>query len=66
MGGTHVKRLRQERLAYWLWQQRGMPMGSPEEDWLLAEALFKGTCRPSELPQHEMPLFAFAIERRTR
>jgi hypothetical protein len=26
-----------ERLAYWLWQQRGTPMGSPDEDWLLAE-----------------------------
>ncbi|MBZ5631487.1 MAG: DUF2934 domain-containing protein [Acidobacteriia bacterium] len=30
-----------ERLAYWLWQQRGMPTGSPDEDWLLAEELLK-------------------------
>ena len=26
-----------ERLTYWLWQQRGRPMGSPDDDWFLAE-----------------------------
>jgi hypothetical protein len=27
-----------ERLAYELWQQRGSPLGSPEEDWFHAES----------------------------
>jgi hypothetical protein len=26
-------------LAYQLWQQRGCPVGSPEDDWIRAEAL---------------------------
>jgi hypothetical protein len=26
-----------ERLAYWYWEQRGCPIGSPEEDWYRAE-----------------------------
>jgi hypothetical protein len=26
-----------ERLAYALWQQRGRPLGSPQEDWFRAE-----------------------------
>ena len=26
-----------ERLAYRFWQERGSPMGSPEEDWFRAE-----------------------------
>jgi len=52
-------------LAYWLWQQRGMPMGSPDEDWLLAEELLKRRYRRIELSMQELPLFAFGIERRT-
>ena len=24
-------------LAFWLWKQRGCPIGSPDEDWFLAE-----------------------------
>jgi len=55
-----------ERLAYWLWQQRGMPMGSPETDWFLAEELLKRRYKQFELSMHEMPLFAFGIERRTK
>ena len=31
-----------ERLAYELWQQRGSPLGSPEEDWFHAESQFRG------------------------
>jgi len=27
------------RLAYRLWEERGCPIGSPEEDWLRAEEL---------------------------
>ena len=49
-----------ERLAYWLWQQRSMPMGSPDEDWFLAEELLK------DLSGHEMPWFAFSMGKRTR
>ena len=29
-------------LAYFLWQQRGCPHGSPEEDWFRAEAILSG------------------------
>jgi len=32
------------RLAYQLWEERGCPIGSPEEDWLRAEELL--TARP--------------------
>ena len=55
-----------ERLAYWLWQQRGMPMGSPDADWFLAEELLKRQYRRFEISMHEIPLLAFGIERRTR
>ena len=50
-----------EHLAYWLWQQRGMPLGSPDEDWFLAEKL-AGMQREPSLT--DMPLFAFGLERR--
>ena len=33
------RRLRIERLAYELWEQRGRPLGSPEEDWRRAEEI---------------------------
>jgi len=52
-------------LAYWLWQRRGMPLGSPDEDWFLAEELLKRRYRRFELSMQELPLFAFGIERRT-
>lgn len=53
-----------ERLAYWLWQQRGMPPGSPDEDWFTAEELLKGEHKRIELSMNEMPLLA-GVERRT-
>ena len=35
-------------LAYRLWQERGCPIGSPEEDWLRAEELLTaGTQEPN-------------------
>lgn len=55
-----------ERLAYWLWQQRGMPTGSPEEDWFLAEQLVKRRNKRVELSIRELPLFAFGLGKRTR
>jgi len=55
-----------ERLAYWLWQQRGMPMGSPDEDWFLAEQLLTRRWKRFELSLREMPLFASGLEKRTR
>ena len=54
-----------ERLAYWL-QQRGKPMGSPDDDWFLAEELLRRRYKRFELSMHETPLFAFGIERLTR
>lgn len=66
MNGKHTKRLQVERLARWLWQQRGMPFGSPDEDWFLAEELRKRQCKRFELSMREMPLFAFSMEQRTR
>ena len=55
-----------ERLAYWLWQGRGMPMGSPDEDWFFAEQLLKRRHQPSELSTPEMSLAAFAMGKTTR
>jgi hypothetical protein len=38
-----------EKLAYRLWQERGCPFGSPEEDWLEAEReLDRGLAGPPE------------------
>ena len=34
-------------LAYQLWQERGCPIGSPEEDWLRAERELKNTTAPA-------------------
>ena len=61
-----MRRIQVERLAYWLWQQRGMPVGSPDADWFLAEELLKRQYRRFELSMREMPLFAVSVEKRTR
>ena len=55
-----------ERLAYWLWQHRGRPIGSPDDDWFLAEELFRRRYKRFELSMRDIPLFPFGIERRTR
>jgi hypothetical protein len=31
------------KMAYWLWQGRGRPQGSPEEDWFNAETALKAS-----------------------
>jgi hypothetical protein len=60
-----MNKLQVERLAYWLWQQRGKPSGSPDEDWFLAEQLLKRRYKLFELSMREMPLFASGMEKRT-
>ena len=55
-----------ERLAYWLWQQRGMPMGFPDEDWILAEELLKRQHKRIELWMRELPFIAVSMAKRTR
>ena len=57
-----------ERLAYWLWQERGMPMGSPDEDWFFAEQLLRRRYQRSGLsmPEVMMPLAAFGMGKTTR
>jgi hypothetical protein len=40
-----------EKLAYQLWEERGRPLGSPDEDWIRAEQEFiEHTDSPSRLP----------------
>ena len=55
-----------ERLAYWLWQARGMPMGTPDEDWFFAEQLLKRPYQRSRVSMSDMPLAAFGMGKRTR
>ena len=55
-----------EQMAYWLWQHRGMPLGSPDADWFLAEELLKRQQERFELSMHEMPLAEFGMGKRTR
>lgn len=61
-----MKNRRIELLAHWLWQQRGMPIGSPDVDWFLAERLLSSQVGPQSPSVGEMPLLAFGIERWTR
>lgn len=53
-------------MAYWLWQQQGMPVESPDADWFLAEKLLKRKYKRFELFICEMALFAVSFEKRTR
>ena len=40
-----------ENLAYRLWEKRGRPLGSPEEDWFRAEREFvERSGSPPQLP----------------
>ena len=55
-----------QALAYWLWQQRGRPEGSPDDDWFLAEELLKRNRQLFELWLRYLPLFACGLEKRTR
>lgn len=46
-----------EKLAYQLWQERGSPFGSPDEDWFRAEEQLR-----TESSRGELPLSAVAME----
>ena len=48
-----------EELAYTLWEKRGSPLGSPDEDWFLAETELSRTQQAEELP-----LYAISLEAR--
>jgi hypothetical protein len=48
--------VRIEKLAYALWQDRGRPSGSPEVDWLAAEAAL----HPLGHESPELPVFSLA------
>ncbi len=48
-------------LAYWYWCQRGSPIGSPDHDWLRAEAELRTAPRSPW-----RPLYAMGVERETR
>ncbi len=40
-----------EKLAYQLWEERGRPLGSPDDDWFRAEQEFvQSSDSPSRLP----------------
>ena len=47
-------------LAYRLWQERGSPVGSPDEDWLHAEKMLG-----IDKNMRSLPIYALGIERRT-
>lgn len=48
----HVSNAQHEaiaKLAYHLWEERGEPLGTPDDDWLRAEELLR-LASPSRLP----------------
>src|SRR5262249_42809529 len=53
-----------EQLAYWLWQQRGMPFGSPDYDWFEAEAILNRREDRFEQPLQALTLSEFGTETR--
>jgi len=61
-----MKKAQIERLAYWLWQQRGMPSGSSDSDWLLAEELLTRQSRCLEIVIQELPFASVSMSKRTR
>lgn len=45
-----------EVLAYELWEKRGSPLGSPDEDWFRAQAELNRVQQPQDLPLYAMSL----------
>lgn len=54
-----------QNLAHWIWQQRGQPVDSSEDNWFLAEALLQRQYEQLSASLGETSLFAFGLERRT-
>ncbi|MEI9947907.1 MAG: DUF2934 domain-containing protein [Pseudomonadota bacterium] len=44
-----IDEIRVRKLAYYYWQVRGEPLGSPEVDWLAAQATLGSTGADSDL-----------------
>jgi hypothetical protein len=52
-----------QKLAYRLWEERGKPLGSPDEDWLRAEQeLIQRSSWPSRLPFSYLTMGPSSIE----
>jgi len=52
-----------QKRAYQLWEERGRPLGSPEEDWLRAEQeLIQRSQWPSRLPFSYLTMGPSSIE----
>ena len=47
-----------EALAYQLWEKRGRPLGSPDEDWYRAQAELNQAQQAEDLPMYAMRLEA--------
>jgi hypothetical protein len=47
---SNVDREQIEKLAYRLWEERGAPLGSPDDDWFRAEQEFEQRSDSSQLP----------------
>jgi hypothetical protein len=48
---SHAQHEQIEKLAYRLWEERGGPLGSPDDDWFRAEQEFiQGSDLSSRLP----------------
>ncbi len=49
------------RRAYRLWEERGSPPGSPDEDWFRAECELDAEATPGSSGPHRMALFALRM-----
>jgi hypothetical protein len=66
MNGVSTFTAHVQILAYSLWQQRGMPLGSPDEDWFQAEQIVRLRYARFEPVIRHMRLFTVSLEKRTR
>jgi DUF2934 family protein len=47
---SNARREEIEKLAYRLWEERGAPLGSPDDDWYRAEQELQRSDSPSQMP----------------
>jgi len=47
---SNARREEIEKLAYRLWEERGAPLGSPDDDWYRAEQELQRLDSPSQMP----------------